>query len=127
MSHLTRTMPVLFGIGLAAIAASAGLASATSDTLRCDIVEHSQNGMRSFSGLVTAPKAITGQYSFAVKSQNKGNTATINQGGAFAVPADAPVPVGQIMIDASARYSLDFSITVAGDTIDCTAKGARLT
>lgn len=119
MSHLTRTVPVLFGIGLVTIVASAGLANATSDTLRCDIVEHTQNGMRSFEGLVTAPKATSGQYTLVLKSQRNGNSSTISQGGAFAIPADAPVPVGRIMIDASARYTLDLSITVGSETLDC--------
>ena len=127
MSQLTRTLPLLLGIGLAAIAATVGMASSTGDALRCDIVEHSRSGMRIIEGRVSSPRFVAGDYRFAVKSQNRGNTATVSQGGAFAVPANEPVSVGQVQIDAGARYSLDFSITVGGQTIECTPGGARFT
>ena len=127
MLILSRPLPLLLGIGLAAIAASAGLASSGRDGLACTLVEQSQHGMRSIAGTVTSPRDATGQYKLAIRTSQHGNSSTVSQGGPFAVRAHQPTTIGQVQIDAGARYSLDFSITVDDRTIDCTHQDARAT
>jgi len=127
MSQLTRALPLLVGLGLAAAAATAGLAGPDGSAVQCEIVEHSQNGMRTIEAMVTSPKAASGDYRLALESRGGGNSSSISQGGRFTVPANQTIAVGQMMIGDDARYSVDFSITLDGQTIDCTQPGARFT
>lgn len=127
MTSFTRALPLLLGLGMVAGAASAGMANADTPTPRCTIVEHTQNGMRSIEGSVLSPRAITGEYRLAIKTRTNGNSSSVSQGGVFAAPADEPVSVGQVMINADTRNSVDFSITVGGQTIACAPPGARFT
>jgi len=127
MTQLTRTLPLFFGVGIVAIAASVGMASSDTNSLRCDIAEQNQNGMRTITGSVFSPQDVSGEYRFAIRSASNGNSSNISQGGAFSAPANEAVPVGQMMINADARYSVDFSIIVGGQTVACTQNGARFT
>jgi len=127
MTQLTRTLPLFFGVGIVAIAASVGMASSDTSALRCDIAEQSQNGMRTIQGSVFSPQDVSGEYRFAIRSASNGNSSNISQGGAFSAPANEAVSVGQMMINADARYSVDFSIIVGGQTVPCTHNGARFT
>tara|TARA_R110002020_G_scaffold57111_4_gene157532 strand:- start:506 stop:889 length:384 start_codon:yes stop_codon:yes gene_type:complete len=127
MIQLTRALPLLAGLGLAALAATAGLAGPDGSAVQCEIVEHSQNDMRTIEALVTSPSPASGDYRLAIASRGNGNSSSISQGGAFTVPANETIAVGQMMIGDDARYSVDFSITLDGRTIDCTRPGARFT
>jgi hypothetical protein len=127
MTQLTRALPLLVGMGLAAVAATAGIAGPDGSAVQCEIVEHSQNGMRTIEAMVTSPKPASGDYRLAIESRGGGNSSSISQGGRFTVPANQSIAVGQMMIGTDARYSVDFSITLDGRTIDCTQNGARFT
>lgn len=127
MLTLSRTLPLLLGIGLAAIAGSAGLASSNNDALLCGLTEQTHNGMRSIIATVVGPSAIEGQYHLSMKTVRSGNSSTVNQGGPFAIRAHEPATIGQLQIDAKARYSIEFSITVDGHTMDCSENGALAT
>ena len=127
MFHLSPVLPVLIGIGIVAAAGSAGMASSDTSALNCLVTQQVQNGMRTIQGTVSSPKVISGEYSLAIKSTSNGNSATISQGGMFSVSANEPASVGQMLINAEARYSVDFSISVAGQTIDCIYNKARAT
>ena len=83
--------------------------------------------MRTIAATVRSPGAVSGQYRLVIRSTGNGNTSTVSQGGDFSAPADEDTSVGQVQINAGTRYSIDFSITVEGETIDCTQNGARFT
>lgn len=119
MTSLIRSVPLLIGLGLAGIAATTGLASAGDDDLRCDIVQAQQAGMRTITATVTSPRAVTGTYQLDIQTSRNGNTSSVNQGGMFAATAGETVTLGQMSIDAGARTSIDYAITIAGQTIVC--------
>ena len=127
MSQLTRALPLLAGLGLAAMAVTAGLAGPDGTAVQCEIVGHSQNGMRTIEAMVTSPEPASGDYRLVMETTGNGNSSSISQGGGFTVPANQTTVVGQMMIGDDARYSVDFSITLDGKTIDCSQPGARFT
>lgn len=127
MFQFTRALPLLFGLATAGLAASSGLASAGTDGPHCTITEHVEGGMRRIQGSVTSPKSVSGEYHLALKAQGNGSSSTVSQGGPFSVRANEPTAIAQMSIDRSARFSIDFSITLDGRTIDCTREGALAT
>ncbi|MCS6758754.1 MAG: hypothetical protein MO852_06785 [Candidatus Devosia euplotis] len=122
ITHIPRlavlALPALLGIGIAATAGTAGMASATADTIQCGVVERSERGMLALEGAILSPQALSGEYHFALRSIDNGGSSNISQGGSFTVPANVVTPVGKVMINNGARYTLDFTVTVDGQTID---------
>lgn len=122
-----RSLSLLLGMGLAVAAGTAGMAKSDTDAVQCSTIEHTQHGMRTIEGTILSPRPVAGEYRFAVKSSSHGNSSTINQGGAFSVPANEAVSIGQVQINSAARYSADFSITLGGQTIACLATSGHVT
>jgi len=120
MFQFTRALPLLCGLAVAGLAASSGLASADTEGPHCTITEHLDGGMRRIEGSVTSPKSTSGEYRLVLKTQGNGSSSTVSQGGPFSTRADEPTAIAQMSIDKSARFSIDFSIILDGQTIDCT-------
>jgi hypothetical protein len=112
-------VPTLLGIGLAAAVGTAGMASTTTDSIQCGILEHAERGMLTLEGTILSPQTLSGEYRFALRSTSNGGSSNISQGGYFTVPANEVTPVGKVMINAGAHHTLDFTVTVDGRTIDC--------
>lgn len=113
------SLPVLLGIGIAAIAATSGMANSTS-SIQCGISQGSQGGMLALEGTILSPVALTGEYRFKVQSSSNGNSATVSQGGYFSVPANEATPVGKVVVNAGSTFDIDFDVTSAdGKKLDC--------
>ena len=113
------------GLGLAALAATGGMANSLSHPAasgECGIVTSVHNGMLVIEGQVSSPVALRGSYELAVQSRSKGGSSNIKQGGEFSAPADRATTIGQVTLNADAQYEIDFSISHDGKTIDCSGK-----
>lgn len=110
---------IALGLGLAAIAASAGLANASSSDLQCGVAKSSQNGMLALEGTILSPTALNGEYRFAIQSSGNGGSSNISQGGAFTAAAGQSTTLGKVMINANSNYNIDFNITADGKKVDC--------
>lgn len=108
--------------GLAVIGA-AGMAIGASATpvsdLACGISTETKNGMMAIEGVVQSPEAFAGEYRFALKSSGAGGNTNIRQGGAFTVPANDLVTLGRVMVNAGSNLDIDFTVTMDGQTLDC--------
>ena len=113
-------LPVLLGIGITAFAAPGGLANTPVQGLQCGVTTSTSHGMMTLEAQALSPKATTGSYSLAVQSRSNGGSTNLSQGGNFTVEADKVATVGSVSINAGARYTADFGITVNGKTLDCT-------
>lgn len=116
------------GLGLAAVAATGGMANSLNHTApsgECGIVTSQQNGMLVIEGQVLSPAALSGTYEFAVHSRSNGGSSNIRQGGPFSAPANQTTTIGQVMLNADAQYQIDFSVSHGGKTLDCS--GTRIT
>lgn len=113
------------GLGLAALAATGGMANSLSHPAasgECGIVTSVHNGMLVIEGQVSSPVALRGSYELAVQSRSKGGSSNIKQGGEFSAPAGRATTIGQVTLNADAQYEIDFSISHGGKTIDCSGK-----
>lgn len=110
---------IALGLGLAVIAASAGLANSSDSDLRCGVAKTSQNGMLALEGTILSPTALTGEYRFDVQSSGNGGSSNISQGGAFTAAAGESTTLGKVMINANSNYAIDFNITAGGKKVDC--------
>jgi hypothetical protein len=116
----------LFGLGLAALAATSGIANASAASDACGIVTSTQNGMLVIEGAVLSPVAIDGSYQFAIQSSGGGGNSNISQGGQFTAPANQQTTLGKVMINAGSNYNVDFTVTANGKKLDCDQEVASL-
>lgn len=112
-------VPLLLGIGVAAIAATSGMANPTSPTIQCGIAETSAHGMISLEGTILSPTPLNGEYRFAIQSSSNGGSSTISQGGYFTARANEATPIGKVAINAGSRYTIVFDVTADGRKLDC--------
>jgi hypothetical protein len=116
----------LFGLGLAALAATSGMANASAASDACGIVTSTQNGMLVIEGAVLSPVALDGSYQFAIQSSGGGGNSNISQGGQFTAAANKQTTLGIVMINAGSNYSVDFTVTANGKKLDCDQEVASL-
>jgi hypothetical protein len=116
----------LFGLGLAALAATSGMANASAASDACGIVTSTQNGMLVIEGAVLSPVALDGSYQFAIQSSGGGGNSNISQGGQFTAAANQQTTLGKVMINAGSNYSVDFTVTANGKKLDCDQEVASL-
>jgi hypothetical protein len=116
----------LFGLGLAALAATSGIANASAASDACGIVTSTQNGMLVIEGAVLSPVAIDGSYQFAIQSSGGGGNSNISQGGQFTAPANQQTTLGKVMINAGSNYNVDFTVTANGKKLECDQEVASL-
>lgn len=116
----------LFGLGLAALAATSGIANASAASDACGIVTSTQNGMLVIEGAVLSPVALDGSYQFAIQSSGGGGNSNISQGGQFTAAANQQTTLGKVMINAGSNYSVDFTVTANGKKLDCDQEVASL-
>jgi len=117
----TRFLPVLFGLGVAAIAAGTVLAdkaSATDVPFACEIRETPAGSMVTVEPVVDAPSALSGTYAFTVKSASGGGSSNIRQGGGFSA-ASGQTMLGKVMLGASGVYEATLEVTANGHTVRC--------
>lgn len=112
-------LPVLLGIGITAFAASSGMANSPAQGLQCGVIANTSHGMMTLEAQVLSPKAMTGNYSLAVQARSNGGSTNLSQGGNFTVEANKIATVGSVSINAGARYTTDFSISLDGKTHYC--------
>jgi hypothetical protein len=113
-----RMSTVLLGIGLAAMAASSGMANSGA-SIQCGVVEGSQGGMLALEGTILSPVAVSGEYKFSMRSSSNGGSSNISQGGYFSVEANQATAVGKVLINAGSSYDIDFAVTIDGRKLDC--------
>jgi hypothetical protein len=116
----------LFGLGLAALAATSGMANASAASDACGIVTSTQNGMLVIEGTVLSPVALDGSYQFAIQSSGGGGNSNISQGGQFTAAANQQTTLGKVMINAGSNYDVDFTVTANGKKLDCDQEVASL-
>jgi hypothetical protein len=117
---------VLLGLGLAALAATSGMANVSTASDACGVVTSSQNGMLVIEGAVLSPVALDGYYQFRIQSSSGGGSSNISQGGNFTAAANQQTALGKVMINAGSNYNVDFTVTANGKTLDCDQEVASL-
>jgi len=109
----------LLGLGLAALAATSGMANAGSNSGTCGVLTSTQNGMLLIQGSILSPVPLEGSYQFKVQSSGGGGNSNISQGGNFSAPANEQTTLGQVMINAGSNYEVDLDVTANGQKLDC--------
>ena len=117
-------------VSLAAIAAITGAgfvahANAAAGDFSCGVATKTDGGMMAIEGTLLSPTALVGEYRFALKSNGGGGSTNISQGGQFSAAPNAEVSLGQVMINAGANISVDFTVTANGKTFDCSTLATR--
>jgi len=112
-------VPLALGLGLTGFAISTGQAESTSESVRCEILTNTQNGMVAMQGVVHADSAISGSYRFRVASASGGGNSNISQGGHFSAGPNDAVTLGQVMLGANAAYDASLEVNANGATITC--------
>jgi hypothetical protein len=111
------------GVGLAAIAASAGPATSTDAPLSCAIEATAAGGAIALESKVETDVALSGSYRFRVESAGYAGSTKFQQGGGFAAGPGNAVTLGRIMLgDASALYDATLEIAAAGTAVTCTKR-----
>lgn len=110
---------IALGLVIAAIAAGSGMANPAAGTMQCGIAKSSQNGMLALEGTVLSPTAVSGEYRFSIQSASNGGSSNISQGGYFEAAAGQPTPMGKVMLNAGASYTIAFDVTANGKKLDC--------
>lgn len=127
MTTTTRINTVaLLGLGLAALAATSGIANAGTSSDACGVVTSTQNGMLVLEGAVLSPTALDGSYTFGIQSSGGGGSSNVSQGGNFSAAAGQQTTLGKVMINAGSNYKVDFRVTANGKTLDCDQEVASL-
>jgi hypothetical protein len=116
----------LMGLGIAAIAATSGMANSTAESIQCGIAEGSERGMLALEGTILSPVALSGEYRFSMRSSGNGGSSNISQGGYFTVAANQATPIGKVLINAGSAYAIDFDVTANGKKLDCSQDVASL-
>lgn len=122
MNTATRRLGLvaLAGLTLAGAAAPSGMAKANaSSSIQCGVATSSQGAMMTMEGAILSPTKLTGEYSFRVRSQGKGGSSNISQGGMFSASANQVTTLGQVTVNAGAKVTIDFEITSDGHKLDC--------
>lgn len=120
-----RSSALALGLVVAALAASAGLANSTGAT-QCGITTSAERGMLALEGTILSPVALDGEYRFAIQSSSNGGSSNISQGGYFTAKANEATPLGKVLINAGATYSVVFDVSAGGHKIDCNQDVASL-
>lgn len=116
----------LLGIGIAAIAATSGMANSASG-IQCGIAQGSEGGMVALEGTILSPVALTGEYRLSIRSSGNGGSSNISQGGYFSVAANQATPIGKVLVNAGSSVNIDFDVTAAGgQKLDCSQDMASL-
>lgn len=116
----------LFGLGLAVLASTSGMANASTASQACGLITSTHNGMLVIEGAVLSPVALDGSYQFAIQSSGGGGSSNISQGGPFSAPANQQTALGKVMINAGSNYDVDFTVTANGKKLDCDQEVASL-
>jgi hypothetical protein len=99
--------------------------AATAGDLACGVATKTQGGMLALEGTLISPTALSGEYRFSLKSSGGGGSSNISQGGQFSAAPNTEVSLGQVMVNAGANVSVDFTITAGGKTFDCSTIATR--
>jgi len=110
----------LLGLGAAGFATADGQPGASTEPLRCEIVQSAAHGMTALEGVLHTDAAISGSYRFRVVSSGGGNSSNITQGGEFSAAPDAPAKLGVVMLgNAGGSYKATLEVIADGKTIAC--------
>lgn len=120
---IRATLGVVAVLGTIGVAANAS--AAASGDFACGVASKIQGGTLTLEGTLTSPTAISGEYRFALKSSSGGGSSNINQGGQFSAAPNTEVSLGQVMVNADAHVSVDFTVTTGGKTFDCSNLATR--
>lgn len=116
----TRLLPLLLGLGAAAIVAGAvqAVSASTDPALTCEIRETAMGAMVALEPVVRSDGAVGGQYTFKVTSAGGAGNSNIRQGGGFS--ADGETTLGRVMLGNTGRaYEARLALTAGGRTVEC--------
>lgn len=113
---------VIAALGVAGFAANA---SAANPDFTCGVSTTAKGGMVAIEGRLLSPTPLSGDYRFALKSSGNGGTSNISQGGPFSAAPNSEVLLGNVMLNANARFNVDFTITADGKKFDCSQSATR--
>lgn len=119
---LTKWMIVvagLFGFTLGDTAISPAGATDIADPVHCEIQVETRGGMMQLTGVVHTDEALSGRYSFTVKSASRSGSTNISQGGAFSANANKPTTLGMVMLSANDTYDVELDVSASGHAFDC--------
>ncbi|WP_156458259.1 curli-like amyloid fiber formation chaperone CsgH [Devosia epidermidihirudinis] len=112
-------IPALLGVGL--IGGNLAYANASTGPTQCSIQTTLNGNVQSLQGIILSDVNANGTYQFSVRSSGPSGSSNINQGGNFTARAAEPVIVGQVQLNASAKTTVSFTVTLGNKTIDCAA------
>lgn len=107
------------GLGGTALAIGAGEVGQAEGPLTCAIDISPRNQMVEIQGVVLADSAVSGSYSFEVKSSGSSGNSNIRQGGGFAAEAGKPATLGKVMLGGAGAYDVRLDIDANGESITC--------
>lgn len=113
-------IPALLGAAL--IGGNFAYANASTGPTQCSVQTTINGNTQSLHGVILSDVDANGTYQFSVRSSGPSGSSNINQGGNFTARAAEPVIVGQVQLNASARTTVNFTVTLGDRTIDCTTQ-----
>jgi len=111
--------PLALGLGLAGAAIGAGQAGSAPGPVQCEIRTSGANGVVALEGVVRSDVAVSGSYSFRVRSTGPSGGSNIQQGGAFTAGPDNAVTVGRMTLGGNAVYEATLEISAGAASVQC--------
>lgn len=107
------------GFGGTALAIGAGDVGQAEGPLTCAIDVSARNQMVEIEGVVLADTAVSGSYSFEVRSSSSSGNSNVRQGGGFSAEAGKPATLGKVMLGGSGGYDVKLDIDANGESVTC--------
>ncbi len=123
MIHPVLRLATLLGLGALGLAGAS--ATPSPEGFACGIAADRDGGMLQVEGALVSPIAINGEYRFSLRSSGSGGSTNVSQGGPFAAAAGQQTTLGRVTLNANAAYQVEFSVSAAGKTFDCSQELVR--
>jgi hypothetical protein len=117
MIHPVLKLATLLGLGALGLAGAS--ATQAPEDFACGIAADRNGGMLQIEGALVSPIAVNGEYRFSLRSSGGGGSTNISQGGAFTAAAGQQTTLGRVTLNANAAYQVEFTVSAAGKTFDC--------
>ncbi|MFD2646567.1 curli-like amyloid fiber formation chaperone CsgH [Devosia albogilva] len=123
MIHPVLRLATLLGLGTLGLAGAS--ATQSPEGFTCGIAADRNGGMLQVQGALVSPIAVSGEYRFSLRSSGGGGSSSISQGGAFTAAAGQQTTLGRVTLNADAGYQVEFTVSAAGKTFDCSQELVR--